>query len=222
MISVLLVSDTIIREGLRSLLEAEADIRVVEEAETGEQAVSMVRMLQPDVVLMDIVTPGTSSVEAMRRIVRESPRTRVLMLSSHTEDESVLQSIEAGAAGYLSKQASVSDIVNAIREVRDGNIPLSPEISKRLIDQYRRSLLLGIPVKRRVDLLTPREMDVLRLIAGGGRNRYIAARLGISLKTVDRHRQQIMNKLDIHDVAGLTRYALANGLIEPDSRAEDR
>ena len=214
-IKILLVDDhTIVRQGLRVLLEAESDITVVGEAETGRQALQMTRKLSPDVVVMDIAMPTLNGLEATRQISKEFPATKVLVLSSYSDDEYVHQLSEAGAAGYLLKQTAASDLIKAVREVRKGNAFFSPTISRRLLEQYREAFLGGTPVRKRGTFLTTREAEVLQLIAEGRPNKSIAAELCISIKTVEKHRQQVMNKLNIHDIAGLTRYAIAKGMIE--------
>ncbi len=212
---VLLVDDhTVVRQGLRVLLEAEPDIRIVGEAETGRQAVQLARKHLPDVVVMDIAMPMLNGLEATRQIIKEAPGTKVLVLSSYSDDEYVHQLTEAGAAGYLLKQTAASDLIKAVREARRGNAFFSPAISKRLLDHYREAFMKGMPVRKRTDLLTSREAEVLQLIAEGKPNKQIASELCISIKTVEKHRQQVMNKLNIHDVAGLTRYAISKGIIE--------
>jgi DNA-binding NarL/FixJ family response regulator len=214
-IKVLLVDDhTVVRQGLRVLLEAEQDIEIVGEADTGRQAVQMTRKLAPDVVVMDIAMPNLNGLEATRQILKEMPKAKVLVLSSYSDDEYVHQMTEAGAAGYLLKQTAATDLIKAIREARKGNAFFSPSISKRLLDQYREAFLKGVPVKKRTDILTSREAEVLQLIAEGKPNKQIASDLCISIKTVEKHRQQLMNKLNIHEVAGLTRYAISKGVIE--------
>ncbi|HEY3755937.1 MAG TPA: response regulator transcription factor [Opitutaceae bacterium] len=220
-ISVLLADDhTVVRQGLRSLLAAETDIEVVGEAENGRQAVQMAQRLQPAVAVMDIAMPQLNGLEATRQIIREGLPTRVLILSSYGDDEYVHQLTEAGASGYLIKQTAANDLIKAIREAHKGNAFFSPSISKRLLDYYREAYVRGKPIRRRSEQLTPREMEVLQLVAEGQVNKHIAAALSISIKTVEKHRQQLMNKLGIHDVAGLTRYAIAHGVIETTGRLE--
>jgi DNA-binding NarL/FixJ family response regulator len=219
-INVLLADDhTVVRQGLRALLEAEPDIAVVGEAETGRQAVQLARNLLPDVVVMDIAMPLLNGLEATRQILKQGPATRVLILSSYGDDDYVHQLNEAGATGYLLKQTAAADLVTAIREARNGKAYFSPAISQRLMDHYRETLLKGAPVKKRTGLLTSREAEVLQLIAEGKANKQIGAELGISIKTVEKHRQQVMNKLNIHDTAGLTRYAISKGMIKTGSIA---
>jgi len=214
-IQVLLVDDhNVVRQGLRVLLEAEEDIAVVGEAETGRQALQMVKTLQPNVIVMDIAMPNLNGLEATRQIMREVPTAKVLVLSSYSDDEYVHQLTEAGASGYLLKQTAAVDLIKAVRETAKGNAFFSPAISKRLLEHYRESFLNGTPIKKRADLLTTREAEVLQLIAEGRPNKQIAAELCISIKTVEKHRQQVMNKLNIHDIAGLTRYAISKGVIE--------
>lgn len=218
-IGVLLVDDhTIVRQGLRVLLEAEPDITVLGEAETGRQALQLVRKLSPDIVVMDIAMPTLNGLEATRQIIREVPAIKVLVLSSYSDDEYVHQLTEAGAAGYLLKQTAAADLIKAVREVRSGNAFFSPDISKRLLEQYREAFLSGSPIRKRSSLLTTREAEVLQLIAEGKPNKSIASELCISIKTVEKHRQQVMNKLNIHDIAGLTRYAISKGIIESSAR----
>jgi DNA-binding NarL/FixJ family response regulator len=215
-ITVLLADDhTVVRQGLQALLAAEQDIEIVGEADNGRQAVQMAKKFNPDVVVMDIAMPSLNGLEATRQISKECPTTKVLILSSYSDDEYVQQLTEAGAAGYLIKQTAANDLLKAIREAKKGNAFFSPSISKRLLEQCREAFVRGEPVKKRGDRLTSREAEVLQLIAEGHANKQIAAELCISIKTVEKHRQQAMNKLNIHDVAGLTRYAIAKGIIEP-------
>ncbi len=213
-VSVLLVDDhTVVRQGLRALLQPEEDIEVIGEAENGREAVQLAKKNPPDVVLMDIAMPLLNGLEATRQILKSSPSTRVLVLTSYSDDECVHQLTDAGISGYLIKQTAANDLVKAIREVQKGNAFFSPTIAKRLRDQCREAFANGQPVKKTVEL-TSREAEVLQLIAEGFSNKQIASELGISIKTVEKHRQQVMNKLNIHDVAGLTRYAISKGMVE--------
>jgi DNA-binding NarL/FixJ family response regulator len=214
-ITVLLAEDhTVVREGLRTLLEAEGDIKVVGEAETGRQAVALARKLRPDVIVMDIAMPLLNGLEATQQILKAVPGARVLILSAHSDDAYVEQVIGLGAAGYLLKQTSAHVLSEAVREVHRGRAFFSPSISRRLHNHYERSPVRGKMLKKKDARLTSREMEVLQLIAEGQSNKQVAAELGISDKTVEKHRQRLMEKLNIHDVAGLTRYAIAAGIIE--------
>jgi DNA-binding NarL/FixJ family response regulator len=218
-IKVLLAEDhTVVRQGLRVLLEAEQDFTVVAEAETGREAVQLTVKLLPDVVVMDICMPSLNGLEATRQIMKEAPATKVLILSSYSDDEYVHRLTEAGASGYLLKQTAANELIKAIRETCKGNAFFSPAISKRLLERYRESFLRGAPIQKRADLLTSREAEVLQLIAEGKPNKLIASELCISIKTVEKHRQQVMNKLNIHDIAGLTRYAINKGIVESNHR----
>ena len=214
-INVLLADDhTVVRQGLRALLEAEADIRVVGEAENGRQAVMLTKKLLPDVIVLDVAMPLLNGLEATRQITRDVPATKVLILSSYSDDEYVQQLTEEGAAGYLIKQTAANDLLKAIREAQKGNAFFSPSISRRLLEKCREAFVRGGPVRKRGSRLTSREAEVLQLIAEGQANKQIASELAISIKTVEKHRQQVMNKLNIHDVAGLTRHAIAKGIVE--------
>lgn len=218
--TVLIADDhAVLRQSLRVLLSAESDIEVVGEAETGHQAVQLTREFLPDVVVMDIAMPLLNGLEATRQITREVPSTRVIMLSSYSDDEYVEQLTDAGAIGYLLKQCPASDLINAIREAKQGNAYFSPAISRRLLEHYRQAFVSGQPVRKAGEALTSREAEVVQLIAEGKTNKEIAGVLCISVKTVEKHRQQVMNRLNIHDIAGLTRYALAKGIIEPGAPA---
>jgi DNA-binding NarL/FixJ family response regulator len=214
-ITVLLADDhLIVRQGLRVLLELDGDIRVVGECENGRQALRMARELAPDVVVMDISMPMLNGLDATRQIVKEVPATKVIMLSCHNDSDRVQQATQAGALGYLLKEDAATELIKAVREVKRGNAFLCPAISKRLIERYRESLLQGANRKDRSDVLTSRESEVLQLVAEGKSNKQMAAELCLSIKTVERHRQQMMDKLDIHDIASLTRFAISRGMIE--------
>jgi DNA-binding NarL/FixJ family response regulator len=213
-ISVLLVDDhTVVRQGLRALLRPEEDIEVVGEAENGRQAVTAAKRNPPDVVIMDVAMPLLNGLEATRQILKTLPATKVLVLTSYSDDDCVQQLTEAGVSGYLIKQTAANDLLKAIREVQKGNAFFSPTIAKRLRDQCREAFANGQPIRKNMEL-TSREAEVLQLIAEGFSNKQIAGELTISIKTVEKHRQQVMNKLNIHDVAGLTRYAISKGMVE--------
>jgi DNA-binding NarL/FixJ family response regulator len=213
-ITVLLVDDhTVVRQGLRALLNQEEDIEVVGEAENGRQAVQMAIKTMPDIVIMDVVMPLLNGLEGTRQVLASVPTAKVLVLSSYSDDDYVQQLTGAGASGYLIKQTAADNLILAIREVHKGNAFFSPTIAKRLRDRCRQAFADGQPLKKNIDL-TSRESEVLQLIAEGLPNKQIAAELGISIKTVEKHRQQVMNKLNIHDVAGLTRYAISKGVVE--------
>ncbi len=214
-ITVLLAEDhTIVREGLRALLKVEGDIEVVGEAQTGRQAVQLTRRLRPDVVVMDIAMPLLNGLEATRRILKAAPATRVLILSAHGDDEYIRQVVMLGAAGYLIKQTSADLLSRAIREVQKGNTFFSPSIANRLHSLSLESQDECEVLRKKKAGLSSREVEVLQLIAEGKANKQVAAELGISIKTVEKHRQHLMSKLDLHDTAGLTRYAIAAGIIE--------
>jgi DNA-binding NarL/FixJ family response regulator len=215
-ITVLLAEDhMIVREGFRRLLAAEEDLEVVGEAQTGRQAVQLARQLRPAVVVMDIAMPVLNGLEAARQIRKAIPGTKVLILSAHNDDAYVEQAITFGAVGFLLKQTSSHDLSRAIREAHKGNTFFSPSVAKRLDNnRNQKSLDRGGRLKKKITRLSSREVEVLQLIAEGKANKEVAAELGISIKTVEKHRQHLMSKLNIHDVAGLTRYAIAAGIIE--------
>lgn len=214
-IAVLLAEDhLIVREGLKRLLEAEKDIEVVGEAGTGRRAVELTRELNPGVVVMDIAMPQMNGLEATRQILETRPGTKVLILSAHSDDVYVDRVLELGAVGYLVKQTSGRFLSEAIREVEKGRTFFSPEVAKRL--QKRKEDAIGRKkvLKAGATPLSARELEVLQLVAEGAANKQIADALGISIKTVEKHRDHVMHKLDIHETAGLTRYAIAAGIIE--------
>jgi len=212
-ITVLLAEDhVIVREGFRKLLEAEADLDVVGEAQNGRQAVELTRKLFPAVVVMDIAMPLLNGLEATRQIRKSIPNTKVLVLSAHNDDAYVDQAIASGAAGFLLKQTSSHDLSRAIRTVQKGNTFFSPSIARRLHDQKMPAG--GTALRKKVSRLSSRELEVLQLIAEGKANKQMAAELGISIKTVEKHRQNLMAKPNIHDISGLTRYAIGAGIIE--------
>ena len=214
-ITVLLAEDhDIVREGLRTLLAMSGAIEVVGEASTGRQAVAMTLKFKPMVVIMDIAMPLLSGFEATRQILLTAPDTKILVLSAHCDDQYVAQMAEAGAAGYLVKQSSGQVLVQAVKEVASGRPYFSESILKRLSNAERKWRESGTSGGKAGRKLTSREAEVLQLVAEGAANKQVASELGISIKTVEKHRQHLMDKLNIHDTAGLTRYAIAAGVIE--------
>jgi DNA-binding NarL/FixJ family response regulator len=212
-ITVFLCDDhAMFRDGLRLLLEATGDIDVVGEAANGFRAVGETKRLRPDIVLMDIAMPLLNGVEAARRIVREVPATKVLILSTYSDDQHVHQAVAAGVAGYLMKETASKDLFQAIREARKGNAFFSPPIARRLVEQWRngdRHRKTTAP-----SALTSRQVEIVQLIAEGYSSKQIASRLSLSLKTVEKHRQKAMATLGINEIATLTRYAVSAGIIE--------
>jgi DNA-binding NarL/FixJ family response regulator len=213
-ITVLLAEDhTIVREGLRLLLNSEKDIEVIGEVENGRHAVELTRKLCPAVVVMDIAMPLLNGLEATRQILHATPSVKVLILSAYSDHPYVEHVVALGASGYLVKQTAADALPKAIREVFQGGKFFSPAISKRLRDQAKKRAIDRGATGKKYEL-TSREMEVLQLIAEGKANKETAAELGIGIKTVEKHREHLMEKLDIHDTAGLTRYAISAGIIE--------
>ena len=214
-ISVLLADDhTIVREGFRKMLELENDIEICEEAQDGRQAVVLAKKFHPDVVLMDIAMPLLNGLEAARQLLKERPLIKVLMLSAHNDDAYVQKAIDSGAVGFLLKQTSAHEVCHAIREVHAGRNFFTASITKRQDNLHPQTPDRSGTLKKKNIVLTSREMEVLQLIAEGKANKQTAAELGIGIKTVEKHREHLMDKLDIHDIAGLTRYAISAGIIE--------
>lgn len=214
-ITVLLAEDhTMVREGLRALLGAERDIEIVGEAQSGRQAVLRTIELRPAVVVMDIAMPQLNGLEATRQILAAAPDTKVILLSAHGDDAYIERAMALGVAGYLVKQTAVHSLTKAIRDAEQGKKFFSPSVAKRIGDRGRGGSSFRSKIDERIGHLTSREMEVLQLIAESGANKQIAAELGISIKTVEKHRQHLMEKLGIHDSAGLTRYAISAGIIE--------
>jgi len=214
-IAVLLVEDhTLVRQGLRLLIEADGDIEIVGEAKTGREAVQMNGELRPEIVVMDIAMPLLNGLQATRQILKAFPATKVLILSAHSDPEYVEQVVKAGALGYLIKHTSGEVVAKAIRELHNGKTFFTHSVAKRLKEDYQKSADgIGLQKKSSTEL-TSREAELLQLIAEGHVNKQIASELGISIKTVEKHRQHLMEKLNIHDIAGLTRFAIASGIIE--------
>jgi DNA-binding NarL/FixJ family response regulator len=196
----------IVREGFRKILELDGLFSVLGEAEDGRQAVAMAKQLRPAVILMDIAMPQLNGLEATRQILKILPATKILMLSAHSDEAYITSAKESGAVGFLLKQSSARDLGSAIRQVMQ---------DKTYFDrQHSTDVFLAPKMSKGTKHLSSREMEVLQLIAEGKANKQIAVVLGISIKTVEKHRGHLMSKLDIHDTAGLTRYAIANGVIE--------
>jgi DNA-binding NarL/FixJ family response regulator len=214
-ITVLLAEDhMVVREGFRKMLELEGDFEVAGEAQDGRQAVALAKKFRPRVVLMDIAMPQLNGLEATRQILKELPATKIIMLSAHSDDAYVANAIESGAVGFLLKQTSAHEVCRAILEVHSGKTFFSPDISRRRDRLNPPSPARPGLNKKKAARLTSREMEVLQLIAEGKANKQTASELGIGLKTVEKHREHLMEKLDIHDTAGLTRYAISAGIIE--------
>ena len=213
-IRILLVDDhTLVRAGFRSLLEELAEVRIIAEAEDGREALEMVAQHRPDVVLMDIAMPGLNGLEAVARIKQEFPQTQVIILSMHATEEYVLRALRAGAAGYLLKDANIEELERALKVVMRAEVYLSPAISKLVVTGYMRHAGGETsPLER----LTPRQREILQLIAESRSSKQISQILGVSLKTVETHRAELMARLDIHDIAGLVRYAIRVGLVSPE------
>jgi DNA-binding NarL/FixJ family response regulator len=214
-ITVLLAEDhLIVRQGLCALLDLEEQFAIVGEAQTGSDAVDLAKSLRPDVIVMDIAMPVMNGLEATRQILAAIPTAKVLILSGHTDDEYIERMTTAGARGFLEKQTSAQVLAEAVREVAKGNTFYSPGIAKRLREAAGRPRDRAGLIVAKGKPLTRREREVLQLVAEGASNKQVASRLKISIKTVEKHRQHLMNKLNIHDTATLTRYAIGSGVIE--------
>ena len=203
---------TILREGLRALISSQEDLEVVGEAGDGREAVRQVEDLMPDLILMDLSMPKMNGIEAIREIGRRIPQTRILALTVHKTEEFILEVLQAGADGYIPKDASSNELMMAIRSVLMGKRYLCPSVSRVVIEGYlesRRTPESATPW----DTLTKREREILKLIAEGYKNKEIADYLCISVKTVEKHRANLMKKLDLHSAAALTAYAMERGLV---------
>jgi len=212
-IRVLLADDhTILRHGIRALLEEESDMVVIGEAEDGRAAVKLTADLQPDVVLMDIAMPLLNGLEATRQILRGCPQSKVLVLTMHDNEEYIRHVLAAGALGYVLKYAAASELLGAIRAVHRGEAVLSPAITHLVIEDYLR--WANIQHAQTPNCLTPREREVLQLIAEGYTNKQIAEIMQVSIKTVQAHRANLMRKLDLHDRGELIKYAIQKKIIE--------
>lgn len=214
-ITVLLADDYAIeREAFRKLIDLETDLEVVGEARNGRQAVILTKKLAPDVVLMDVTMPLLNGLEATRQINKAQPGVKVLMIAAHSDDTLVQNAVACGVAGFLLKQISAQDLCRAIRDVHHGITIFGPAVYRCFDSLNRHSPCHPEAFHKPVARLSSREMEVLQLIAEGSANKQIAAELGISLKTVEKHRQLLMEKLEIHNTAGLTRYAINAGIVE--------
>lgn len=211
-IRVLLAEDhTIVRKGLISLLKDEMNIKVVGEADDGREAIKKAGELLPDIVVMDISMPRLNGMDATRQIKKRYPEVKVLILTMHIDEAYILEVLQAGASGYIIKKAVPTEFVSAIQAVHQGDLYLSPQVSKTVIQQYLKNVQTG---KEKVEpQLTDREREIVQLIAEGHSNREISERLFISIKTVESHRSKIMEKGDLHSSADITRYAIRKGII---------
>lgn len=197
----------IVRQGLKTMLEHEG-FTIVGEAADGREAVRLAQTRHPDIAVLDLAMPGLNGVDAAREMLRSEPRMKAVLLTMYTEDPYVLEALRAGISGYVLKTQAAVDLVQAIREVTRGSIYLSPGVSRAVVDAYRHKSDLP------QDPLSPREREVLQLVAEGKTTKEIAGVLNISVKTAESHRMHIMSKLDIHETAGLVRYAIRRGLIQ--------
>lgn len=211
----------LVRAGIRALLERMPDVQVVGEASDGRQALALILQEKPDLALLDIGMPELNGLEAAERIAREAPRTRLVMLSMHSNESYVAQALRLGVVGYLLKDACVDELPVLLRAVERGESYLSPGISKQVVDALRARLNgsggAGGETGSPALLLTPRQREILQLVAEGKSTKEIAADLGVSIKTVETHRAQMMDRLGIHDVPGLVRYAIRFGLVSPEA-----
>lgn len=206
---ILLADDhTVVRSGFRMLLSAQSDMEVIAEASDGREAAALAEKLQPDLAVIDVTMPGLNGIEATRQIAKVSPRTRVLALSMQRDNVYVREMLRAGAKGYLLKDCDEADLLKAVRMVAAGKGWISPAVSSAVLEDYRRH------VSNPVDLLSPREREVLQMLAESKTNKEIAIALNLSVYTVEAHRGRIMEKLNLHSVGELVRFALRNGLID--------
>ena len=213
-IRVLLADDhRLVRAGIRSLLEELPNVEVVAEAGDGRETLEMVRQYNPNIAMIDVAMKGLNGLDVANRMSRDFPHVKVLILSMHTNEEYVIKALKGGASGYLIKDAATEELSLALKAVSKGETYLSPVISKGVIDNL---IALSEGKSSTGDVLTPRQREILQLIAEGKSTKEIAALLNVSVKTVETHRTQLMNRLDIHDIAGLVRYAVRTGLVTAD------
>ena len=208
-ISVLLADDhVLVRQGLKSLLDRE-NFQVIAEASDGQEVIRLAEAHHPDIAIMDISMPTLNGIDAARELARSCPKTRVILLTQHEEEQYLHEALEVGVRGYILKNQVVNDLVHAIRQVSRGGFYLSPGVSQAVVEAYRSKS------ERPSDPLSLRERQVLQLIAEGKSTKDVASLLGISVKTAESHRTRLMQKLDIHETASLVRYAIRRGLIQP-------
>lgn len=213
-IKVMLADDHVMfRQGLKSLLSAQDGITIITEAEDGHDAIHKAESFQPDVIVMDFAMPGLNGLEGTRKILNILPDAKIIVLTMHDNEEYILQFIRVGAAGYILKDSAFNNLTDAIRHVMVSSAFFSPSLSPDVLDHYMAQFKAG-NLKSPLETLTNRQREVLQLIAEGLTNKGIAQRLSISVKTVETHRAHIMNKLNIHDQAGLTRFAIRHGIID--------
>lgn len=208
---VLAEDHTLVRAGLRTLLQQLEQVTVVGEAADGREAVALAKAHGPDVILMDITMPGLNGIDATRQVKKELPEVRVVILSMHSSEEHVVQALRAGASGYLLKESAPLELELALRSVGRGETYLSPPISRQVIEGYMQRVT--DTTGDALATLSARQREILQLIAEGGSSKAIARRLGLSVKTVETHRAQLMERLQIRDIAGLVRFAIRTGLI---------
>lgn len=208
---VLAEDHTLVRAGLRTLLQQLDQVIVVGEAADGREAVTLAKSHAPDVILMDITMPGLNGIDATRQVKKELPEVRVVILSMHSSEEHVMQALRAGASGYLLKESAPLELELALRSVGRGETYLSPPISRKVIESYMQRV--SDTTQDALAILSARQREILQLIAEGGSSKEIARRLGLSVKTVETHRAQLMERLQIRDIAGLVRFAIRTGLI---------
>lgn len=209
LITILMADDhTIVRQGLKLILGSHPDLQVVGEAATGEEAVQLAAQLKPRIILMDVAMPGINGIEATKQIVQANPRARVLVLSMHKESVYVREILRAGARGYILKDAIDTELISAVRSVANGDGYVSPAVSGALLNDYRQKS------DDPADSLSPREREVLKLIAEGKTNKEVATQLNLSVYTIDSHRGKIMEKLNLHSTGELVRFAIKHGLVD--------
>lgn len=214
-VDVLLVDDhKIMRDGIKAILERDPEFRVIGEAESGADALQFVKTRQPDLVLMDIGLPGLNGVETTAEILRHNPECKVVILSMYDDENSVVGAVRSGARGFILKKVSDSDLIEALRVVSRGGAYLSPQVSDRLLNRIQKGDLESKPQSSALDMLSPREVQVLRMVAEGKTSKEIANLLDLREQTVRSYRKTMMKKLGINNVAGLTQLALSSGLTQ--------